>query len=388
MNERKKGWLTKLDVEEVSLVPAGAAQGSRKLFSKSDDTTPSLLSRTWDAFKKLFVHDDVALGVAATPPPATDDSPRTVAQLMSAHEFWEEWVELREALEQSICEIMASDTADKPALLKQTVTEFLEALEDKLGDTEADDAEVEKIDAALAATLAELPKTTTPDDVKKALDALEQSAGKPTGPQPPAEPQQETIIMAKTAKEVLDGMAPEDKDTLEKFYAEKYGNGVTKAAPAPAPEVPAEIRKMLDDAEAKRIALEKALADEREIRVIKEITAEVQGYNLPGMDVAKAVSVIKSAQQGKPVDVTDLRSMFAATTEVVKAHNLMLKQMGSPVGMDAAERPAASEVNRLAKAWLDQHTEVRGTADARMAAAKAAVYESNPQLMSAEMAEG
>lgn len=384
---RKKGWLTNLAVEEVSFVPAGAAQGSRRLFAKADTGTTGMLSRAWSSLAKLFVADDVAIAVAATPPASTDAGPRTVAEIMSAHEFWEEWIELRAALETSICEIMATDDADKPALLKRTVTEFLEALEDKLSDTE--DENVQQIDKAIAATLEALPTTSTPDDVKKVLDALESSAGKPNPPPPPAAASQEAIPMAKTAKEVLDAMPPEDRDTMEKFYAEKYGNGVTKAAPAPVPEVPAEVRKMLDDAEAKRIALEKALADEREIRVTKELTDEVRGYALPGMDTAKAVSVIKAAQYGKPVSADDIRAMFAATSEVVKAHNALMRQFGSAAGADAAaDRPVASEVTRLAKEWLAKNPAVRGSDDARMATARAAVYEARPDLATAEMGEG
>lgn len=398
MNDsRPKGWLTNLEVEEVSLVPVGAAQGSRMLFAKADTGAGSSLSRAWASFRKFFTGDGEAL-LAPASEPATEDPPRTVAQIMSAHEFWEEWVELREALEQSICEIMASGDADKPALLRQTVSEFLEALEEKLGEVSEGEGEfVQKMDSALSVLVEVLPATGNGTDVQKALDALEQSAGKPTGPQSPAAPPQEREM--KTAKELLSEMSAEDVATLEKFYKEMYAtkaeaegtpadDAEDKAEVAKSAEVPAEVRKALEAKDAEITAVRKALETEREIRVTKEITAEVGSYSLPGLDSAKAVSVIKAAQAGKPVSVEDLRTMFKATTEVVKAHDAIMRQMGSAAGMDAADRPVASEVTRLAKAWLDANPTVKGSPEARMAAAKAAVYDMHPELAAAEMGEG
>lgn len=376
---RKPGWLTKLEVDEVSLVPKGAAQNSRLLFRKADDQASQpapVLARAWASLAKVFASttgNDAA-------------APRSVAEIMGEQDFWEDWVELRDALEQSVCEIMVSNAANKPDLLKQTVTQFLQALEATVGTGAAD---VAKIDAAVAAALEALPRMATVTDVKDTLNALDQTAGKPIGGQPCAVPVLEKA-MAKTAQELLDAMSEEDRATLvahfnagKPAHAEPDGDEGEEAVAKSLPEA---VRKMLDAAKQERVALQKALETEREIRVTKEIADEVRGYALPGMESAKAVSVIKAAQQGKPVDVADLRAMFTATTEIVKAHNTFLQQMGSPVGMDAAEHPVTSEVTRLAKAWLDQHP-TTGSTEARMAVAKAAVYEARPDLLAAEMTE-
>ena len=123
---------------------------------------------------------------------------------------------------------------------------------------------------------------------------------------------------------------------------------------------------------------EKRLAELRDENLSTKLRTEVEQYTLPGLSVDEAVALLKGVSTEQSVMV---RKMFRGTTELVSAHQKVLKTVGVVGAMtfddDSATAKIEKEATELVKA---------GKAPT-IQQAKASIYTSNPELAQAMRAE-
>ena len=164
-----------------------------------------------------------------------------------------------------------------------------------------------------------------------------------------------------TAEEMIEKMPPEQRDAfkayikgcIDKALAEAAAAAKAEApAVAKALEVPAHVQKMIDDATSRTVELKKQLDVERDLRIDREVTSDVEKIGaIPGIALADAVVLLKAARAGQPVGEDKLRAMFSATADILRA-SAILKTLGSSGVPDGAS--AEGKVVAMAKSLREK----------------------------------
>lgn len=304
--------LLDLEVDEGSLVEAGANPEAHILLWKKAEKPVPLFEKTRAALKSLFTPAKKmeGEGEAETPP--------TLTETLDHQEQMRRWWDVRSAFEHVVSEIMESQLAadEMSAKLTEAVQQFLEALSQESAATAKAVGGVEHVDAALSAVLAAGVSKSLKEDLTQTLDLLTQGS--------PAQRADKEKDPMPIANEPNKGPADEaiTKRLADLEAKAKDQEAITKAA--------------VEKAEK----LEKELAIQRATSKTLEKASIVKGLAVPGMTTEKMVEMLVLNDGTETHDV--LLSSWRATS---KAMEPLMRQEGSAAG-DTGTGPAQAELQK------------------------------------------
>ena len=350
--------LTDMEFDEGSLVGKAANPLAKVILWKRAQGAPGaqpMFQKTRAILKSMFgMSTEVSDGEVA--PPSTAD-------VLARNEWMDDWYELRSAFETSVNAILCAglNAQECAAKLQESTQQFLDALTALNAGESGEDAaqksagpDLNALDAALSAVLAQGITATLAGDITKTLDVVAVATEKKEHP------------MAKTAAEVLKSLSAEDRALLE---------ATQKSAP-----VSEEITKRLDAMEkasaelvAKNAALEKQNIDLGAELLTQKTAAKnadkanlVKGFVVPGLDHGQMVDLLMKSDDGT---AEVLLKSWAATTKSTE-------QLMQPVGSAGVSAEGASPAEaELAKSVAELQAKGMSATSARSAAMK-----SNPAL--------
>jgi len=325
----------------------------------------SIFKRALEGIRKMMGMGDKAM---------TMDQVLTVQEKES--DLWEQEWRMSDAFHSSVRSIMGDESVDK-AKKDEMLRETMEQYHTKL--MEHMQAMMDLMQQTTAAV--EKAKVPPPD-----MDPKEEMGedGMPKK-NPPVKKGDEVIM---TLEELLKGLKAEDRVAVEAEIAKK-------AAP-PAPALPVEVAKRLDDlektagqvtelqkrateAETKLAKAETDLNAEREVRVSREFLTKASQYPSAGEATAVSAMLRKAYAAGEDVGKAVEESLAKAEARI-KANDQITREIGK-TGNGPVEGSAEARLDKMAKEQV-----AKGAAKT-YAQAYADVTAANPELYTLSLKE-
>jgi len=346
--------LTDLEIEEGSLVSAGANPKAKVAFFKRAGPLAVYWAKTKAALAALVKMEDA--------PPSTDD-------VLAQAAWCEQWWKLRDAFESSIYQIMEAGLSAQEcaARLQDSTQQFLDGLTALNAGAASKALDPARVDDLLSEVLASGVTTALRDDVKKILNVLEQESGAPVRAQ-------KEFQMPKTAAEIMKSLSADDRAVMEAEAKKAHAPGeevLTRLAKAEA-----DVATAKKDAEAAQKAADASAAEllvQKNANLLIQKEALVKDLIVPTMDhKVLADTLFKNHGQS----IHDI--LLASWRETTKQLEPLLSAPGS-AARASADTPAQAE---LAKAM-----EVHVKAGLNDDAARSKAMQDNPALAKRVLAE-
>lgn len=330
--------LVDLEIDEGSLVAAGANQHAHIVLFKREARPVTLFDKTRNAIKRMFAKDMI---MPAAPSESEDTStemelPLTTQQILDENAWWQKWWQCRDAYEQSLQAILCADmTSDaRQAALQQTTEEFISALtSDSMLKGMSLLGGVEHVDAALSAVLASKSSIT---DITKTLSLLEQDGNAPK--------REEKAMTVKSIEDIIKGLPAADAEIVRKAIPS------TQAVVDPLAGLSEDVRKRVEAVEARNAELTKKIAEQERLAKRAEKLALVKAFMVPGLDSEQMAELLLKSDGTAEHDLHV--ASWKATT---KAMTGLLKMPGrAAVSVDATLTPALAELERAKAEFISK----------------------------------
>lgn len=316
--------LLDLEIDEGSLVEAGANPEAHILLFKNAEKPVPLFEKTRAALKSLFSRKPAQKMMDGE----GEEAPTTLDEAVARQEQMERWWKLRNAFDSVVYGILDSgaSASEMGAKLAEAVQQFVDALAQDGAAAAKAAGGVECVDAALSAVLASGVTPELKEDLKKTLDLLTEQGN----PAPRADKKESPM---KTFEDVLKTLSAEDAALVRAQLA--GGSEVQKRLDG--------MDAALKAATAKNEELSKELANQRIAGRVLEKAALVKDLAVPGLTTEAMTKTLVEAH-GTELHDTLLKS-WKATSEAVSP---LMKQQGSSAATGGgAVGPASEELQRL-----------------------------------------